>query len=101
MCAPVQTRAAVTWSNANMPGKFCVGDGSNVSFVQDSVFDGAYSFAVVHHLPYDLQCRLVLEAIRIVKPGGFIYLGWFGHHVQGHPSKDPDGEFWPTCLRSK
>ena len=50
------------------------------------------------HLPQELQCKSVLEAIRIVKPGGFIYLGWFGCHIADNPSPHPDGDFWPKCI---
>ena len=91
------TSSAVDW--ANVPGTYCIGDASNVSYVKDNVFDGAYSYAVLYHLPYALQCQSVLEAIRIVKPGGFIYLGWFGCHIAGNPSPDPDGDFWPKCIK--
>jgi SAM-dependent methyltransferase len=67
-------------------------------WLQDDSFDGAYSYAVLYHLPHELQCRAVLEAIRIVRPGGFIYLGWFGCHISNHGSSDPDGDFWPKCI---
>jgi ubiquinone/menaquinone biosynthesis C-methylase UbiE len=68
------TSSAVDWATANAPGTYCIGDASNVSYVKDNVFDGAYSYAVLYHLPYPLQCKSVLEAIRIVKPHARLFL---------------------------
>jgi ubiquinone/menaquinone biosynthesis C-methylase UbiE len=47
------------------------GDATNMPF-EDSVFSGAVSFTMLHHVPSpELQDRLLREVCRVLKPGGF------------------------------
>jgi SAM-dependent methyltransferase len=95
-----QTKHAVDWANANSIGHYCVGDVAEVvDFIEDNAFDGAFSYAALYHLPHHLQCKAVLQAIRVVKPGGFIYLGWFGWHDTSVSTKSPSVGFWAACLK--
>jgi ubiquinone/menaquinone biosynthesis C-methylase UbiE len=58
-------------------------DGSNVKIVEgdatrmdlpDASFDAAVCFTMLHHVPSsDLQDRLLVEAHRVLKPGGHFY----------------------------
>jgi len=47
--------------------------GNSIPF-RDDIFDGVYSFEVLEHVPDPL--KVVQEMIRIVKPGGFVFLSF-------------------------
>lgn len=56
---------------------FCVGNATALPY-EDGSFDIAFSFAVVHHIPSTLlRKRFILEALRVLRPGGkFIITAW-------------------------
>lgn len=99
------TQEAVDWANENTFGKYCTADGTDLSFIEDAYFDGVFSYAVMHHLPYDLQCAALKECIRVTKDGGKIFIGWNGNHIKERPSPQPtraaassDITFWEKCV---
>ena len=55
-------------------GKFVVGDATKLPFA-DNIFDIAYSFAVIHHIPSKkLRAQFIHEAARVLKPRGMLIL---------------------------
>ncbi len=55
---------------------FAVSDMRSLPFELES-FDIAYSIAAVHHLPRDGQQQTLVEAARVLKPGGlFVMTNW-------------------------
>ena len=92
---------AVQAANANRVGdsRYCVGDASDLAFIGDGIFDGVFAFAVMYHLPWELQCKALREAVRVTRKGGKIYFGWNGEHLGHSISPDPRGPFWGECLK--
>ena len=94
------TAEAVDYANANSRGgnKYCVGDAANLNWIPNRTFHGVYSYAVLYHLPWELQCKVLKEAIRVTREDGKIYFGWNGEHIEDNISPDPHGSFWTDCL---
>ena len=63
--------------------KFRTTDGLNLPFSED-YFDRVFSIAVFHHIPsVSLRLRFLLEAKRVLKPGGFLILTvWKLHRLK-------------------
>ena len=67
---------------------FCWADGSKaLKYFPDNSFDRVVSHSALYHvMPVKSQCKVVLQAVRITKPGGII---WFGHF-----RSSPAIKFW-------
>eukprot|EP01060_Flectonema_neradi_P038876 TRINITY_DN8308_c0_g1_i2.p1 TRINITY_DN8308_c0_g1~~TRINITY_DN8308_c0_g1_i2.p1 ORF type:complete len:369 (+),score=69.25 TRINITY_DN8308_c0_g1_i2:56-1162(+) len=57
---------------------FCWADGSKaLKYLPENSFDRVVSHSALYHvMPVTSQCKVVIQAVRITKPGGMI---WFGH----------------------
>ena len=87
------TESAVAWAEAHSVGKFCQGDGSKLDFLPDDTFDAVVSYAALYHIPQSLQCETMKQLVRVVRPGGKIWVGWNGAHERVEP------EWWAQdCL---
>lgn len=47
------------------------GDATNLMY-KDDTFDVTFSFHLTWHLPQELQEKMILEMIRVTKPGGYV-----------------------------
>ena len=76
------SRASVNWANAHSLGTFCAAaaatsDGAKqLEFLPDASFQHALSVAAVFQLPYEAQCGVLKELLRLVVDGGTISLMW-------------------------
>lgn len=52
-----------------------------MTWLPDGVFDHVFSFAAVYHLKPEEQCHVMKESVRIIRPGGTVWIGWNGAHV--------------------
>lgn len=71
---------------------FTTADGSSLPF-PDRSFDGAMIFFVFHHTPHEIQERILLESIRVVRNGGYIFI------AEDTVSKN-DAKQWEVTLRA-
>eukprot|EP01084_Bolivina_argentea_P097562 175386_1 len=76
--------------------EYCSGDASDLSFLSNNSFQHIYSIAGVYHIEEtDKQCSLILNHfIRLLKPGGTIWMGWNGADSGAMKMND-----WEECLR--
>ena len=57
--------------------KLCTSDGSDLSHLPDAYVDHVISNAAIIHLAERKQCALVVnDLLRILRPGGTMWLGW-------------------------
>jgi len=74
------TQGAINWAQSHAVGTFCHHDASNLTWVPSDTFDRVVSYAALYHLPKDVQCTVLMELVRVVRPGGAIWIGWNGAH---------------------
>jgi SAM-dependent methyltransferase len=76
---------AIDWASANLPfGSFSVNSGQPPLHYPDNSFDFIYSLSVFTHLPENLQACWFAELVRVLRPGGFLYVtthGMFYDHL--------------------
>ncbi|XP_031557372.1 uncharacterized protein LOC116293999 [Actinia tenebrosa] len=58
-----------------MKDNFKVGTVEDLSFVQDASYDHSMTFGTFPYVSPEKQCKAVKEMLRIVKPGGSLYIG--------------------------
>jgi SAM-dependent methyltransferase len=70
-----------------------------LDWIADSYFDHVFSFAAIFH--FDTRaCHVVQECVRIVRPGGTLFLGWFNGNVSHTRGKVPR-DMWEDCLSDR
>lgn len=75
---------------------FQVGTVEHLSFVKDASYDHAMTFATFPYVSPEIQCQAVKEMLRIVKPGGSLYIG---HNLEAECSENHIGMFTlPLCF---
>lgn len=67
---------AVRWAQRHSAGKFCHGDGRNLTWLPEETFDHVVSYASIYHLEKDEQCSVGIQLVRKLKIGGRAFLGW-------------------------
>mmetsp|Transcript_6066 Transcript_6066/g.11077 ORF Transcript_6066/g.11077 Transcript_6066/m.11077 type:complete len:440 (-) Transcript_6066:63-1382(-) len=67
---------AVLWAQRHSAGKFCHGDGRNLSWIPEDTFDYVISYASIYHLTTPDQCSVGIQLVRKLKIGGKAFLGW-------------------------
>ncbi|CAJ1399833.1 unnamed protein product [Effrenium voratum] len=67
---------AARWAQRHSAGKFCHGDGRNLSWVPEDTFDHVISYASIYHLEREEQCSVGIQLVRKLKVGGRAFLGW-------------------------
>jgi 2-polyprenyl-3-methyl-5-hydroxy-6-metoxy-1,4-benzoquinol methylase len=76
---------AIDWASANLSfGSFSVNLGRPPLQYPDSSFDLIYSLSVFTHLPENLQVSWFAELVRVLRPGGYLYVtthGTFYDHL--------------------
>ena len=73
--------------------------GTNLSHIPDASIDHVVSNAAVCHLPPDMVCSLMLDHfLRMVKPGGTVWLGWYPP-TGCHQQKAMPAIEWDRCLK--
>ena len=76
---------AIEWASANLPfASFSVNLGTPPLHYPDSSLDFIYSLSVFTHLPETLQKSWFAELVRVLRPGGFLYVtthGTFYEHL--------------------
>lgn len=83
------TPSAVEYAqrHAQLQQRFCRADVSDPASLKDipsNSFDAVVSWSVLHHIRRKLaQCAVAEELVRVVKPGGLVYLG----HLRGEMSQ--------------
>lgn len=92
-CANLVDIAAARNPEAN----YIVANGLNLPYA-DNMFDAAMSVAVLHHLPSKvLRKRFIEEAMRVVKPGGTVFMTVWADGDRTPPSKwftlGPKGDY--------
>ena len=103
------TGALVEWANRHAGGLFCrvppVGQQQRqriLPWLPDNSVSHVHSFAAMYYVqPVSRQCDLVQDMLRVVKPGGSLYLGWCGAYRytrSSMPCADPASGFWEDCL---
>ncbi|KAK3743953.1 hypothetical protein QZH41_002715 [Actinostola sp. cb2023] len=69
---------AIAFAKELFPGEkenFKIGTVENLSFVKDASYDHAMTFFTFPYVNPENQCKAVKEMLRIVKPGGSLYIG--------------------------
>jgi SAM-dependent methyltransferase len=89
---------AVEWANNHSLGHFCATDGSKLEFLADQSFDHVFSVAAIYHLPYEVQCDVLQQFLRVIVDGGTISIMWNGNHLRDRPSKWPALPWWRSCV---
>ncbi|PWU01207.1 MAG: hypothetical protein C5B52_07670 [Bacteroidetes bacterium] len=74
--------------------EFLVFDGEKIPF-PDSSFDITFFASVLHHVPEEIHDLIILEAMRVLKPGGRIYI--FEHN----PANPFTRHIVKTCVFDK
>lgn len=78
-----------------------------LSLVDSHSYDHAINYAGLRELPKRIQCNLVRELLRIVKPGGSIYIG---HNMEDNECQVMEkyanfvtlpGCYWSKCLENR
>lgn len=64
------------WAQRHSAGKFCHGDGRNLTWLPEATFDHVLSYASIYHLEKDEQCSVGIQLVRKLKIGGRAFLGW-------------------------
>ncbi|XP_031557253.1 uncharacterized protein LOC116293896 [Actinia tenebrosa] len=59
----------------DMKDNFKVGTVEDLSFVQDASYDHSMTFFTFPYVSPEKQCKAVKEMLRVVKPGGSLYIG--------------------------
>ena len=78
----------------------CHGDGSSLDHVPANSVDHVISNAAVYHLEMEVQCTLMLEHfLRIVRPGGSIWIGWSGAWGEQDDTEYLWERDWEVCLK--
>ena len=94
--------AAASAARRTGAANVCWGDGTALAHVPDASVDHVTANAAVYHLRPEAQCALVLEHfLRILRPGGTLWIGWNGSEndddMHGAPRfMEPE---WRRCLR--
>jgi SAM-dependent methyltransferase len=81
----------VGWSKSNVPGVTFHTNGPNPPLVYpDASFDLVYALSVFSHLNAEMEDAWLKELLRVMKPGGYLYLTFTGQHVlQKSPESFP------------
>jgi 2-polyprenyl-3-methyl-5-hydroxy-6-metoxy-1,4-benzoquinol methylase len=67
---------AIAIAQSRINGTFCAANSDHVPFVESASFDHAVSFAVLMYVDdVSAACKVASELVRIVKPGGTVFLG--------------------------
>ena len=75
---------------------FQVGSVEDLSFVHDKSYDHAMTFCTFPYVNAENQCKAVHEMLRIVKPGGSLYIG---HNLESDCLKEHVGiHTLPLCF---
>ena len=77
--------------------EFCAAAASNLSFIPDESFDHAVSFAVMMYISdAAVACRIASELVRIIKPGGKVFIGQANDPEMGslRPPNSPSQGYW-------
>jgi SAM-dependent methyltransferase len=95
--------APVAWAKKHSSGQHGCTDAATLSWIPDATFDAIISYAALYHLTQDSQCGVVHEMLRVLRPLGRIYIGWFNNPSIGVSVGvlvDPD--FWAgECLQKE
>jgi 2-polyprenyl-3-methyl-5-hydroxy-6-metoxy-1,4-benzoquinol methylase len=67
---------AIAIAQSRINGTFCAANSDHIPFVESASFDHAVSFAVLMYVDgVSAACKVASELVRIVKPGGTVFLG--------------------------
>ncbi|MGN6330844.1 MAG: methyltransferase domain-containing protein [Motilibacteraceae bacterium] len=86
----LSTQAARTCHGLGLPA--VQGSATRLPFASESV-DAAWTMSTLMHLPGDGFARAVDELRRVVRPGGLVELGVWGHAADGERTH-PDGRYF-------
>ncbi|HET6603561.1 MAG TPA: methyltransferase domain-containing protein [Xanthomonadaceae bacterium] len=85
--APIQLeRAQCKLDKAGLAGRVRLAEmnAESLSYAEDR-FDTALMFLLLHELPVDARRRALVEALRVVRPGGRLVLSEYGERTGTHP----------------
>ncbi|XP_048580477.1 uncharacterized protein LOC125561146 [Nematostella vectensis] len=93
------SNGAITFAKETFPqfkDNFKVGSVEDLSFVATETFDHAMTFFTFPYVSPEVQCKAVKEMVRIVKPGGTLYVG---HNLESDCFKNHIGIYTlPLCF---
>ena len=81
--------------------KLCSGDGKTLAHLPDAYVDHIVSNAALYHLAPKDQCKIMLgDFLRILRPGGTVWIGWSGSEDDGemHGQIRFSRHEWEKCL---
>jgi len=81
--------------------QLCHGNGATLQHLPDSHLDHIISNAALYHLSPPEQCKLIVQDfLRILRPGGTIWVGWNGSEEDGdmHGQQRMTMHDWRLCL---
>lgn len=87
------SQGAVGVARARLNGTFCAANFEHLPFVPTGAFDHAVSFAaLMYAADVSAACRAAAELVRLVKPGGTVFLGQINDpDMRPFAGKGPEG----------
>lgn len=82
---------AVTWAQRFSAGRFCAIDGRELAWIPNNLFDYVFSYASLRHIPQPEQCKVGLQLVQKLRPGGKAFFGWNRAH-------DTSPWMWAECF---
>eukprot|EP00929_Paragymnodinium_shiwhaense_P078817 TRINITY_DN40889_c0_g1_i1.p1 TRINITY_DN40889_c0_g1~~TRINITY_DN40889_c0_g1_i1.p1 ORF type:complete len:478 (+),score=50.39 TRINITY_DN40889_c0_g1_i1:114-1547(+) len=86
------TSGAADWAAKFAAGLSCKGDGRQLTWVPDGLFDYVFTYAALLHLSEEDQCSVAVQLVRKLRPGGRAFFGWNRAHLTSPWS-------WYECFR--
>eukprot|EP00960_Hanusia_phi_P066331 766376-Hanusia_phi.AAC.10 len=89
------SQGLVVISRSRVNGTFCAASATNLDFIPDESFDHAVSFAVLMYVSgLTKACQIARELVRIVRPGGTVFLGQLNDpEMKVFKPKGPEGNW--------
>jgi len=91
----------IDWQHKHYPNTVgCAQDGTDLSNIPSNSVDHVISYAALYHIKPEQQCSVLLQFLRILRPGGNIWVGWIKRSSTGGYIGVPCS-FWTKCLKQE
>lgn len=87
------------WASRFSRGNYCLYGGTDLGWIPDESFDAVTSYWVLYHYNVSVQCRVIQQLVRKLRPGG---RAWFGGNAPSPhlsiASIPASRRNWKACL---
>ena len=94
------TETSAEWARQHVQlVDYCVVDGLDLDWLPSHSFNHVIAYAALYHFSYAEQCATIQSFIRLLLPGGSIWIGWARFKTVGWVGVACD--MWRTCVHNQ